>query len=94
MDGQSECCIIRSPRCEINGAIDTNWVAWELAKSKSVGIICYCAAFGVNGSVKLGGDVGNLGSRILERIVGVIRLVVVAVSVRIAGRCNGGELRR
>ena len=97
VDSITDDYVRRKTRIDNSGALDLNRVAWELAESKCVAI-CITAgtsggASGVNGGVKLGGDVGNLGSRILEGIVGVIRLVVVVVAVRIAGRGMCGELR-
>ena len=79
-------------------ALDLNWVAWELAELILVFVACWRLidnARGVDGGAKLGGNVRNLGSRVLERIMSMVRLVVVVVgAVRVVGRCDATVSRR
>ena len=71
---------------KLDEASNLDRVAWELAKFEAVIVETHAGATGVNGGGELGGNVRDLGSRIVERTVGMIRLVVVA-GVRIVGRC-------
>ena len=62
-------------------ALDLNRVAWELAEFEFVCVTLKSRtkdnASGVDRGAELGGNVRNLGSRVRERIVGVVWLMVV-----------------
>ena len=70
-------------------ALELNRVTWELAEFQDVFVALGGRAIdnasGVDGGAKLGGNVRNLGSRVFERIVGVVWLMVVVSAVRVAG---------
>ena len=80
-------------------ALDLNRVAWELAEVEGVCVILAARsidnASGVDRGAELGGNVRNLGSGVLERIVGVVWLMVVVVgAVRVVGRGDATVSRR
>ena len=80
-------------------ALDLNRVAWELAEFDFVSVTLSRRridnASGVDGGAELGGNVRNLGSRVLERIVGVVWLMVVVFgAVRVVGSGDASVSRR